>query len=125
MNSPFTSWMARLFVDYPERLEGIEKDHDEMMVLLANKGNEHEVLFLGELKQQYGPENIAVINPDLSTAEQATKDAMDKGLKLYFRPTLNVIVIPPKNQGGGITSRYTEVSIHKNNSIFNNKDSYE
>ena len=46
MKSPFSSWMARLSIDYPERRKGIEKDHDELMGLLANKGNEHELLFL-------------------------------------------------------------------------------
>ena len=76
MNSPFSSWMARLLVDYPERLKGIEKDQDEMMGLLANKGNEHELLFLDEVKQQYGVDNVAVINQDLAIAEEATKDAM-------------------------------------------------
>ena len=33
MNSPFSSWMSRLALEYPERLEGIEKDHDAMMLL--------------------------------------------------------------------------------------------
>ncbi len=88
MNSPFSSWMARLSVDYPERLEGIEKDHDEMMGLLATKGNTHELLFLDELKQQYGADNVAVINPDRSTAQQATKEAMDKGYQVVFQAYL-------------------------------------
>ena len=61
MNSPFSSWMARLSVDHPERLKGIENDRDEMMDLLANKGNEHELLFLGEMKQQFGPDNVAIL----------------------------------------------------------------
>jgi len=88
MSSPLSSWMARLYVDYPERLEGIEKDQDEMMDLLANKGNEHELLFLGEMKQQYGSVNVAVINPDLKTAEHATKEAMEKGYQVIFQAYL-------------------------------------
>ena len=88
MNSPFSSWMARLLVDYPERLKGIEKDQDEMMGLLANKGNEHELLFLDEVKQQYGVANVAVINQDLATAEEATKEAMKQGYPVIFQAYL-------------------------------------
>ena len=46
MGSPFASWMARLSIDHPERLKGIEKDHDKMKVFLADKGKENEDLFL-------------------------------------------------------------------------------
>ena len=88
MSSPLSSWMARLSVDYPERLKGIEKDRDEMLDLLANKGNEHELLFLGEMKQQYGSDNVAVINPDLKTAEQDTKEAMEKGYQVIYQAYL-------------------------------------
>ena len=88
MSSPLSSWMARLSVDYPERLEGIEKDRDEMMGLLANKGNEHELLFLGEMKQQFGPDNVVLINPDRKTAEQDTKEAMEKGYQVIFQAYL-------------------------------------
>jgi isopentenyl phosphate kinase len=35
MNSPFASWMARFALDKPGLVEGIEKDQDEMMGLLA------------------------------------------------------------------------------------------
>ena len=88
MNSPFSSWMTRLALDYPERLEGVEKDHDEMMGLLAKKGNEHEESFLAQLKQEYGEQNIAVINPDRATAEEATREAMGEGYKVIFQAYL-------------------------------------
>lgn len=88
MNSPFSSWMTRLSLDYPERLEGVEKDHDEMMGLLAKMGNEHEKMFLSQLKKEYGEQNIAVINPDRVTAEEATREAMSKGSKVLFQAYL-------------------------------------
>jgi len=56
MRSPFASWMARLSIDDPERLEGIEKDHDEMKDFLGDQGKEHEDLFLQYLKEEYGAE---------------------------------------------------------------------
>jgi len=46
MSSPFASWKARLALDKPSLVEGIEKDHDELMGLLAEKGNTCEVLFM-------------------------------------------------------------------------------
>ena len=88
MNSPFASWMARLSIDYPERLEGIEKDHDEMMGLLAEKGNEHEDLFLQHLKEAYGAENVAEIEADRRTAREATITAMKAGYAVIFQAYL-------------------------------------
>jgi predicted RecB family nuclease len=88
MNSPFSSWMTRLLLDYPERLEGIEKDHDEMMGLLAKKGDEHETEFLAHLNQEYGDEHVAVINPDKATADEATRAAMNAGYKVIFQAYL-------------------------------------
>ena len=61
MGSPFASWMARLSIDRPEQLKGVEKDHDEMKNFLADKGKEHEDLFLQYLREEYGAENIAEI----------------------------------------------------------------
>ena len=88
MNSPFASWMARLSIDHPERLKGIEKDHDEMMGLLADKGNEHEYLFLQYLKEEYGAENIAEIESDSQSAREATIIAMKAGYKVIFQAYL-------------------------------------
>jgi predicted RecB family nuclease len=88
MKSPFSSWMARLSIDYPERRKGIEKDHDELMGLLANKGNEHELLFLNEMIQRYGSRHVAVINPDQTTAKAATKVAMEEGYQVIFQAYL-------------------------------------
>jgi uncharacterized protein len=88
MNSPFASWMSRIAIDKPERLDGIEKDHDEMMGLLADKGNEHEDLFLDYLKEEYGSENVAEIEDDRRTAAESTKKAMKKGYKVIFQAYL-------------------------------------
>lgn len=88
MNSPFAAWMARIAIDKPERLQGIEKDHDEMMGLLAEKGNEHEELFLQYLKEEYGCEHVAEIEDDRRTAAESTKKAMAKGYKVISQAYL-------------------------------------
>lgn len=88
MNSPFASWMSRLALDKPERLNGIEKDHDEMMGLLAEKGIEHEEQFLEDLREEYGTENVAEIKADKRTAADATHEAMKAGYKVIFQAYL-------------------------------------
>jgi len=65
--------MSRLAVDYPECLQGIDKDHDEIMGLHADKGHLHESWFLEIPRQEFGHYNVVVINPDRATASNATK----------------------------------------------------
>jgi len=88
MSSPFASWMARLALDKPNLIEGIEKDHDELMGLLAEKGNLHEELFLEQLKQDYGSDNVAEIEEDRKTAGLSTLNAMQVGYKVIFQAYL-------------------------------------
>jgi len=85
MSSPFASWMARLAIDKPSLIEGIEKDKDELMGLLAEKGNNHEYLFLEQLKQDYGSDNVAEIEDDRKTAGLSTLNAMQVGYKIIFQ----------------------------------------
>ncbi len=89
MGSPFASWMARLSIDHPERLKGIEKDHDKMKVFLADKGKEHEDLFLQYLREEYGAENVAEIEEGSDNARlEATTMAMEAGYKVIFQAYL-------------------------------------
>jgi hypothetical protein len=76
MRSPFASWMTRLSLEHPERLAGITKDQDQMMELLAKKGDQHEELYLDKLRDEFGSENIVQIVADKKTAGKATLDAM-------------------------------------------------
>ena len=90
MGSPFASWMARLEIDHPEQVKGIEKDHDEMKNFLGDKGKEHEDLFLQYLREDYGAENIAEIDPGGSLPDklEATIIAMKAGYKVIFQAYL-------------------------------------
>ena len=40
------------------------------------------------MKQQYGSKHVAVINPDQTTAEAATKEAMEEGYQVIFQAYL-------------------------------------
>ncbi len=88
MSSPFASWMTRQQLENPDQLEGVEKDQDKMMGLLAEKGAEHEARFLQQLKNEYGDENVAVITVDRSDAASATLSAMQAGYKVIFQAYL-------------------------------------
>ena len=89
MGSPFASWMARLSIDHPERLQGIEKDQDEMTGFQADKGKDHEDLFLQYLREEYGAENVAEIEASSPAAMlEATMMAMEAGYKVIFQAYL-------------------------------------
>ena len=88
MSSPFASWMERLKIDHPEKVEGIPLDEDAMMDLLAQKGNEHESEYLAHLIEQYGQANVAMIDRDAASASQKTKEAMTHGYEVIFQAYL-------------------------------------
>jgi uncharacterized protein len=88
MRSPFASWMARLALDYPEKVTGIEKDEDAMMGLLAGKGILHEANYLEKIKEEYGTENVIEIAADKNTAAANTLAAMDAGYQVIFQAYL-------------------------------------
>lgn len=88
MSSPFASWMERLKIDHPEKVEGIPRDEDAMLGLLAQKGNEHESEYLEYLIAQFGQANVAMIDRDTETASQKTKEAMVHGYEVIFQAYL-------------------------------------
>ena len=86
--SPFASWMARLEIDKPEQLIGIDKDQDKMMALLAKKGNEHEASYLEKFKTDLGAENVYEITPDKTLRATDTLEAMKAGYQVIFQAYL-------------------------------------
>lgn len=87
MRSPFASWMSRLELDKPELVQGIEKDQDAMMSLLAKQGNDHEADYLTVIKAQFGAENVAEISRDGNSAV-ATLESMQAGYQVIFQAFL-------------------------------------
>ena len=88
MSSPFASWMERLKIDHPEKVEGIPRDQDAMLSLLAEKGNVHEANYLAYLIAQHGKENVAIIERDTATASKKTMAAMVQGHAIIFQAYL-------------------------------------
>jgi predicted RecB family nuclease len=84
MESPFASWMEHLAKVYPDQAP--EKDEDDgMMGLLQDKGEQHELAVLEDLKAQ------GLTIADISLAEnkyQATLDAMKGGADVVFQAAL-------------------------------------
>ena len=75
VESPFTSWMARMELEIPDH--DIPKNApDPLLSYLADKGYEHEERFFNELRKKYS----SVIQIDDKLPEdgqvQATMDAM-------------------------------------------------
>ena len=86
--SHFASWMARLAVDKPEQLAGIEKDQDKMMSLLADKGLQHEANYLEQFIHDLGVDNVCKINEDKETRAAETIKAMQAGYQVIFQAYL-------------------------------------
>jgi len=86
--SPFASWMARLAIDKPEQLVGIDKDQDKMMSLLADKGLQHEGNYLEQFIHDLGADNVCKINEDKETRAAETLKAMQSGYQVIFQAYL-------------------------------------
>ena len=86
--SAFASWMARLAVDKPEQLAGIEKDQDKMMSLLADKGLQHEGHYFEQFKQDLGADNVCKISEDKETRAAETLKAMQGCYQIIFQAYL-------------------------------------
>ena len=80
--------MARLAVDKPEQLAGIEKDQDKMMSLLADKGLQHEGHYFEQFKQDLGADNVCKISEDKETRAAETIKAMQVGYQVIFQAYL-------------------------------------
>ena len=86
--SPFASWMARLAIDKPEQLVGIDKDQDKMMSLLADKGLQHEGNYLEQFIHDLGADNVCKINEDKETRAAETLKAMQSSYQVIFQAYL-------------------------------------
>ena len=86
--SPFASWMARLAIDKPEQLAGIEKDQDAMMGLLAEKGIRHEANYLEQFKEELGADNVYEITSDKKARTADTLKAMQDGYQVIYQAYL-------------------------------------
>ena len=88
MKSPFASWVSRQALENPNKLEGVKKDKDKLMELLADKGNTYEALFLQHLIDEYGDDNVAQIKSDRHSAADETIKAMKAGYQIIFQAYL-------------------------------------
>jgi predicted RecB family nuclease len=85
MRSPFDTWMTRFSLERPDLAAEIEQDEDEMMGLLAQKGNAHELAFLESLKEQYGADHVVCIMGGREVAAEQTLEAMKAGVQVIFQ----------------------------------------
>ena len=67
MRSKFAAWLDRYELECPETFN---QSSNQMMELLAKKGNEFESDYLEHLKQEYGENNIGIVNETKKSDEQ-------------------------------------------------------
>lgn len=85
LESPFASWMEHFSLISPEALDLKDQD-DAMMLMLQDKGAEHESSVLEGLKQQ----GLTIANIGLSSDKKAaTIQAMKEGADVVFQACLS------------------------------------
>ena len=85
LESPFASWMEHFGLISPEALDLKDQD-DAMMLMLQDKGAEHESSVLEGLKQQ----GLTIANIGLSSDKKAaTIQAMKEGADVVFQACLS------------------------------------
>ena len=85
LESPFASWMEHFSLISPEALDLKDQD-DAMMLMLQDKGAEHESSVLEELKQQ----GLTITDIGLSSDKKtATIQAMKEGVDVIFQACLS------------------------------------
>ncbi len=88
MRSPFASWLERKLIEDPDSLPG-NTDEDPMNALLGEKGDAHEAAYLLHLEETLGPDRVATIDPNYSTAANNTRAAMEAGYDVIFQAYLD------------------------------------
>ena len=83
VSSPFASWMDRLLVEYPERVQPDEED--PAAVLFAEMGDQHESSYLNQLQQE--GRDVFAVEPGKNEEEQ-TRKAIKQGREVIFQGVL-------------------------------------
>ena len=85
MESPFASWMQRLFVEYPDRITPDERS-DELQ-LYADAGMTHEAAFVTDLEHA-GRDICQIEGESWEERSQLTRLAMSQGREVIFQAYL-------------------------------------
>jgi uncharacterized protein len=77
--SKLDSWLSRLLLEAPEKLEGACPTFDSMMIFLQGKGNKHEKEYLQQLITKYGNEQVYIVSSRGAEAYDDTLQALQSG----------------------------------------------
>jgi hypothetical protein len=83
LESPFASWMGRLYLEFPDRV--VPDEDSEELQLIAAEGNRHEERYLAQLQEQGRP--ITEINRS-TTSREETAEAITRGDEIVFQAHL-------------------------------------
>jgi uncharacterized protein len=85
MESPFASWMSRLYLECPERVT--PDDDSAEKKLIAESGSRHELNYLAQLKQA-GRDICEISKTDVSRAKELTGEALQGGRAVIYQACL-------------------------------------
>lgn len=87
MESPFASWMDRLYLEFPDRVTPEERD--EELQLYADAGITHEGKFVEELEKT-GHDLCWIQGDSRQQKAERTRDAIGDGRQIIFQAYLNL-----------------------------------
>ena len=88
LESPFSSWMDRHQIEFPNVYQMDESDESEE--LIQDKGNKHEKEVLGLLEKEYGKIHTVTSKGDFETRHQDTVLAMKRGESVIYQAALKM-----------------------------------
>jgi len=88
LDSPYASWMERLHLEFPDRLQPDEETAEQRLV--ANTGEKHETNYLQHLERS-GKEVFRVPRGDTAEARRITLEAITAGHDIIYQARLELV----------------------------------
>src|SRR2546426_10814747 len=88
LDSPYASWMERLHLEFPDRVQPDEETAEQ--ILVANTGEKHETTYLKHLESS-GKKVFRVPREDSSEARRITLEAIMAGQEIIYQARLELV----------------------------------
>src|SRR6266516_2908158 len=88
LDSPYASWMERLHLEFPDRVQTDEETAEQKLV--ANTGQKHETNYLQHLERS-GKEVFRVPRGDSAEARRITLEAIKAGHDIIYQARLELV----------------------------------
>src|SRR5439155_6045571 len=88
LDSPYASWMERLHLEFPDRVQPDEETAEQRLV--ANTGEKHETNYLQHVERS-GKEVFRVPRGDTAEAKRITLEAITAGHDIIYQARLELV----------------------------------